>query len=228
MTNSSNVSEKAHESAKKAKQAPECVQYAIIHTLANTVNGAFWGFASMKDVEQHIGDIKESQGNIVVRKLGSDDCLIEVEPNFLVNSIAKIDPDAMTFGDLQNFSNKRAEATVGFEKFLIAQGKKGFSGTIGIYCINEVSTIIYKGTNYPAFRVNMMTALSYMGHYGYAVKINGQFILASNAGQAGQALWDSLILSPTKTGLFIDVKSTYNLEQMKELEQQFKVRYKKK
>jgi hypothetical protein len=57
--------------------------------------------------------------------------------------------------------------------------------------------------------------------YGYQVKV-GSFVSAKQAFGAGDALWSSLTLSPTKTGLFMDIKCTYSADQIKQLEQQFK------
>lgn len=221
--------QRANAAASRAKQMPESIQYAIVTVLPNIVNGAFWGFTDKKSVERHIDAIREAKGNLSARLLGNA-CLIEVNPQYMVTAVAKIDPQAVTQADLNNMKNKMAEAEITFEKWLIAkaktkQGQQPFGGTIGIYCINDVSTITYKGVNYPAFRVDMQKALGYLGRYGYKVQVNGQFMDVNQAVASGQALWSSTILSPTKTGLFISVQSTYSNEQIKQLEQQFKQRY---
>lgn len=221
--------DRANVAAGRAKQMPESVQYAIVTILPNIVNGAFWGFTDKAGVEKHIEAIRQANGNISARLLGNA-CLIEANPNFLVKAVASIDPAAMTQGHIDNMREKKAEAEIAFEKFLISKGKtkqgqQPFGGTIGIYCINDVSTIAYKGVNYPAFRVDMQTALGMLGRYGYKISINGQFVDAMTAANAGQSLWSSTILSPTKTGLFINVQSTYTNDQIKQLEAQFKARY---
>lgn len=221
--------DRAAASASRAKQMPESVQYAIVTILPNIVNGAFWGFTDKAGVEKHIDTIKSAGGNLSARLLGNA-CLIEANPNFLVSAVAQIDPKAVTQADLENMKKKMAEAEVSFEKFLISKGKtkqgqKPFGGAIGIYCINDVTTISYKGVNYPAFRVDMQKALGLLGRYGYKVQVQGQFMDAMSAANSGQALWSSCTLSPTKTGLFINVQSTYTNEQIKQLEAQFKARY---
>ena len=198
--------------------------------LPNILNGAFWGFTDMKSIQEHIEAIKNSGGNLTARQLGNA-CLIEVNPNFMVNAVSAIDPNAVTQKDVQVMTQKRAEAQIAFEKFLIAKGKAiaktgtAFAGTIGIYCTNDVTTINYKGVSYPAFRVDMQTALGLLHKYGYAIKVNGSLVSAQQAANSGQNLWSSTILAPTKTGLFIDIQSTYSAEQIKELEKQFKAQY---
>lgn len=222
--------QRAQVAASRAKQMPESVQYAIVQVLPNIVNGAFWGFTDMAGVKSHIEAIKNSGGNLSARQLGNA-CLIEANPQYLVSAVAQIDPNAVTQADLNNMKNKMAEAEIAFEKWLIHKAKtpKGqaqpWGGTIGIYCINDVNTITYKGVNYPAFRVDMQKALGYLGRYKYKVQVNGQFVDATQAAGMGQALWSSTILSPTKTGLFISIQSTLTNEQVKQLEAQFKARY---
>lgn len=221
---------KANEAAKRAKQMSPSVQYAIVQVLPNIVNGAFWGFTDMHGIKEHIEAIKQSNGQMVARQLGNS-CLIEVTPQYLIQALTTIDPNSVTQKDLQVMTQKRAEAQISLEKFLINRGKssektgKLFAGTAGIYCINDVSTIVYKGVNYPAFRVDMATAIGLFDKYGYSMRVNGKFVPAAQAAKAGQDLWSSVVLSPTKTGLFIDIACTYNATQMKELEKQFKAQY---
>ena len=223
--NSAEIANRANENAKRAAKFPAGVQYAIIQVLPNIRNGAFWSFTDMANIEKHINVIK-SESNIVARKLGNA-CLIEVVPQFMLSSVTSIDPTAITKDDLDKIQTKMAEAVVEFEKFLISRGKKaeGFEGTIGIYCMNDVTSIRYKNVSYPAFRLSMGTVLELLNLYGYAIKVGGNWAYAQQASGAGQALWDSTILSPTKTGIFIDIKSTYTPDRMKECEKQFKAKY---
>lgn len=220
---------KANAAAQKAKQMSPSVQYAIVQVLPNIINGAFWGFTDMRGIQEHIEAIKNSNGQITARQLGNA-CLIEVSPQFLIPAVSQIDANAITQKDVQVMTQARADAQIALERFLISKGKasekmgKPFSGTVGIYCTNDVTTINYKGVSYPAFRVDMQTALSLLHMYGYRVRVNGNFIPADQAANAGQALWSSTILAPTKTGLFIDIVCTYSAAQIKELEKQFKAR----
>lgn len=227
--NRSVINERANQSAKRAKQLPEGVQYAITVALPHICNGAFWGFTSMKSVQEHIKAIKEAAPNITARQLGNS-CLIEVEPGYLIKAVQAVDPNALTQSDLQNIQTARAEAHIAFEKFLIARGKgtaktgKPFEGTIGVYCINDVTTISSKGVNYPAFRLSLPLALQYLAQYGYSVKVNGSYMRAQDAANAGQALWSSLGLAPTKTGVFMDICSYFTPEQYAQLDKNFRQR----
>ena len=50
---STNVDEKSKASAEKAKNLPPSTQYAIVTALPNILNGAFWGFDSVKNAKAH-------------------------------------------------------------------------------------------------------------------------------------------------------------------------------
>lgn len=227
--NNTDINNRANESAKKAKQLSPAAQYAITTALPNVANGAFWGFTSMQGVKQHIESIKSSGGNIIARKVGTA-CLLEVSPSYLLQSVQMIDPNLFDQEMINSINKARAEAHVAFEKFLIARGKevsktgRNYAGTIGIYCTNDVTTIAYKGVNYPAFRLASADVLGYLAQYGYMVKVNNSYCTPQQASQAGSAFWDSMQISPTKTGVFMEICSTYSAEQIKVLEQQFKIR----
>lgn len=221
------VRSKADESAKRALEnlSPSAL-YAISCVAPNVRNGAFWGFAKMRDVQEHAEAIK-ADSNLVARKIGADDVIIEVNPSYLLQNIISVAPDVFTQQDINTMNQNMASAVVEFEKFIVNKGisTPGFGSTIGVYCTNKVTTIAYKGITYPAFRLSMDKALEIMARCGYAVKIGANFIPAAQAFGAGAALWQSARLAETKTGVFINVKSTYTPEQLKEVKKQLDVKY---
>lgn len=223
------VQDRANASAAKAKQFSPGVQYAITCCLGNIMNGAFWGFTDMSGVKEHIEAIREAAPNIVARQLGNA-CLIEVAPQYILGAVQAIDPQALSQQDIQNITMAQAEAHMAFEKFLLAKGKKSckegqaFSGTVGIYCTNDVTTIAYKGINYPAFRLGIQDVLSYLNTYGYTVQVGSSFVSPSEAMNAGATLWGSMHLSPTKTGVFLNIRCNGNAALYQNLEQNLKIR----
>ena len=213
------VSNVAKESAEKAKQLPASTQFAIVTVLPNIVNGAFWGFTTVKDAYEHAEALK-GDVNIQLRKLGNA-CLVEVNPDYLTKAVALVNPDLITQNDMNNMVRGRAEAEAAFEKFLIRTGEKGnFSGLVGIYCVNDSTSIKYKGVSYPAFRLSIKKVLELCKKWGYSVLVGGQYIDPSNAAQAGGALFESMQLSPTNTGIFINIKSNYSPQQIKQMKAQ--------
>lgn len=222
---------RANDLARKASRTSPEVQYAITQVLPNISNGAFWGFTDLKSTLKHTEQIKKSGGNIIARQLDNA-CLIEVSPQFLIQNLAYIDSTILNKKVVDDMVRMRAEATVEMERFLISRCKLSseFIGTIGIYCINDTPTISYKGRNFPAFRVDMQTTLALFDKYEYRIRMNGQFLTPTEISNANKMpdLWKNLFLSPTKTGLFMDVKSpTPNTERVKALEKEFLARYSK-
>lgn len=218
---------RADEAAKKAMESmtPGAL-FAFQLVAKNLKNGVFWGFTTMDNVRQHADDIR-SDSNIRARKVGQKDCIVEVIPEYIFNNIVSILPDAFSPEDVRRMQENMGSATVEFEKFLINKGitNPGFGATIGIYSTNNVTSISYKGYAYPAFRLNMDMALNLLAQNGYAVKVGGTFTNAVNALNAQQQLWESTQLSPTKTGVFINIRSTYSAEQLKQRKAEMKKKY---
>lgn len=219
------VKQKSRDAAQKAKQLPASTQYAIVQVLPNILNGCFWGFTDLNDIKKHYEALKQDK-NIQARKLGNA-CLLEVEPSYLLKAVQMIDAQAINQKDIEVMKKAMFDAEYEFEKFLIrsAQNKAGFGGTIGIYCTNDSTAITYKGTRYPAFRLDLKKTVAYLMQYNYAIQINGQFVPASQASKNGQALFESLNLSPTNTGAFLNIKYLGTPEQGKQYEAQFKMKY---
>lgn len=206
--------------AQKAKSLPVSTQFAIVTVLPNIANGAFWGFSTVKDVQKHAEDLKKD-ANIQLRRIG-DNVVVEVAPDYLLKVTSSVGQELITQKDLAYMTDMSAKAVVEFEKFLISKGKKGFSGMVGIYCTNDTTSISYKGTSYPAFRLPLSKALQICNKYKYRIKIGCQWVAPQFAMSAGQPLFDSLIVSPTKTGIFMEIQSTATAEEMKQFEMRLK------
>lgn len=206
--------------AKKAKNLPVSTQVAIVTVLPNIANGAFWGFTTVNEVKEYAEDLKKDS-NIQLRRVGNN-VIVEVTPNYLLQATATVGQELVTQKDVDRMTSFSAKAVVEFEKFLLNKGKKGFSGLIGIYCTNDTTSISYKGTSYPAFRLPLSKALQICNKFKYMVKVNGQWIAPQQAMSSGQALFDSLIVSPTKTGVFIEIRSTATAEELKQYEAMMK------
>lgn len=221
---------KAEESAKRAVESLSGgTLYAIQCVAPNIRNGAFWGFVSKKEALEHQKSISEDS-NLRARLIGNNDVIIEVSPQYLLKNIIAVAPDVFTQKDIDIMNENMASAVVEFEKFLINKGisTAGFGSTVGIYCVNKVTSIAYKGTTYPAFRLSMEKALEIMSRLGYYIKVGGNFVPAMQAIKMGEALWKSAHLSETKTGVFINIKSSYTPDQLKSIKKQMDVKYGRK
>lgn len=207
--------------AKKAKSFPESTQFAIVTVLPNIANGAFWGFTSVAETKKFAEELKKDK-NIQLRLIGSKDVIVEVDPSYLINVTSSVSKDLINQKDIARMQDMSIKAVADFEKFLINKAKKGFEGLIGIYCTNDTTSISYKGTSYPSFRLPVVKVLQICNDFKYLVKVKGQWVSPSNAMNAGKDLFESLILSPTKTGAFIEIKSTMTLDEVKAIESRLK------
>lgn len=218
MSENKKVDSSAEELGKRASQLPESTQVAIITVLPNIVNGAFWGFTTVKEMQKDAEALKTDK-NITLRKIGKkDDVIVEVDPNYLVKAVSLVGGDAViSKSTVERMKDGIARGIADIEKFLIHKGKKGnFEGLIGVYCVNDTTSITYKGVSYPSFRVPLARVLQACNKYKYMVEVGGKYVTPQQAMQSGQALFDSVILSPTKTGAFIKIKSVGTEEFYKE------------
>lgn len=207
-----------NEHAKKAQQLPASTQFAIVTTLPNIVNGAFWGFTSVEDAKKHKDAFLQDK-NITARKLGNA-CLIEVNPDYLIKVVSLVDSNLVRKEDIDTMRRCMTEAYSSFEKFLVNKGEKGFAGLVGIYCVNDSNAISYKGNSYPAFRLPIEKVIELCNKWGYMISVGGSYVSPKKALSSGQELFNSMTLSPTNTGVFLNIKSTLSSEQIKLMKKQ--------
>lgn len=219
--------QRAKENAKKAKQFPPAVQFAIVAVVPNIVNGCFWGFTDYNDIMEHVEVIRQTP-EIVARKV-QNACIVEVQPNYLLKAVNAIDSTMFNQKDMNVMKESMAKAQVGFEQYLINRAitKKGeqFCETIAIYCTNDTERVSIKDKTYNAFRVTMADLLKYFGMYGYKVRCGSRYVTVQEAAQNSQAVWDATRVAPSKTGLLIDIQNTMNLEVAKRAKENFKAKY---
>lgn len=207
--------------AKKAKSFPESTQFAIVTVLPNIANGAFWGFSTVADTKKFAEELKKDK-SIQLRLVGAKDVIVEVDPNYLISVTSSVSKDLINQKDIARMQDMSIKAVADFEKFLVNKAKKNFEGMVGIYCTNDTTSISYKGVSYPSFRLPVVKVLQICNDFKYMVKIKGQWVSPSAAMNNGKDLFESLILSPTKTGVFIEIKSTMTPEEVKAVEARLK------
>lgn len=217
----SNVNNAADKLAGIAQKLPESTQFALINVLPNIPNGAFWGFTQVSEVAKYADALRQDK-NIMLRKLnGGEAAIIEVNPDYLVKATKAVSDKLITPKDIASMREGIALGAASLEKFLMSSSDTGFKTTIGIYCINDSSAITYKGTAYKAFRVDFRTAMTLFQKWGYTVGVNKQYVTPQVAQQNGVAAFASMKLSPTLTGVFINVAATYSKEQIKQLKAKY-------
>lgn len=193
-------------STKKAQNLPASTQFALATALPNIVNGAFWGFSNVRECQKFADELK-NDSNISLKKLTSGDVVVEVNPSYICSAMASIDSSVVTDTEISKMNAGVQEACAVFEKFLTQKSRKGYNGYIGIYCTNDVSTIVLKGKPYPAFRLPLNQIVAYLAKFGWSIVTPQGAIPANAIGSNASAVWDSIIMSPTRTGVFLPVRS---------------------
>ncbi len=205
------------------------IQYLISQIMPNIVNGAFWSFIDKQIVMNYMEDIRNSNGQIVVRQL-QNIALLEISPYCLINTFNETSSEPITAKDVENITQVIADTQITFERFLINRGKSSeetgqlFANKIAIYNTKDTMITIHNGINYPAFAIDMRIALSLLYMYGYKIKVAGRYVTASEVAEAGNDLWSSVTLTPDKSAVFIDIACTYDSSRIKQLEKEFKIR----
>lgn len=195
-----------------ATNFPEGAQFAIVVAGANSKSGCFWGFSDVRTLRNKIEAIKQ-EPDIQVKRLANEACLVEINPNRMFDILRAANPNLFTAKDVHDAKQMMEEAEQDFVKYLILNGKKSLdkqNNTIGIYCVNDVTTIKYKGQSFPAFRINLNTALRLMDTYQYGFVIDGKVITPKQLASIEETALSKFVLSPTKTGVFVQVKPLQN------------------
>ena len=203
---------------------PEGAQFAIVTAGANSKHGCFWGFSDVRTLRNKIEAIKQ-EPSIQVRRLANEACLIEIKPDRMLQILNAANPNLFTAKDCEDAKQMMQEAEGDFIKYMLTNGKKSpdkQNNTIGIYCTNDVTTIKHKGQSYPAFRVNLETALRYMDQYQYGIVVDNKVITARQVVSMGPSVYEKFTLSPTKTGIFVQVKPLQNSLFYNNVEKQLK------
>lgn len=198
------TSKRAEMQASKAAQLDAGTQFAIVQCVPNIANGAFWGFCNVDEAMKFQEGLKANK-NVSVKKIKGG-CLVEVSPEYLLNTMHRIDPMLTDQKGMSNIKEGIAKARVEFDKFLGRKAKDSSytGGMLGIYCINDTPTISFNGERYPAFRVDLATTLQGLSKYGFNVVINGKKVPASKV-KSIKELCQSMTVSPTNTGVFITI-----------------------
>lgn len=226
------IDARAKQASKNLNKFDESTQFAVFKVVPNVLNGVFWGFCTEQEMKKHLKALNANP-NVVLRRIQSG-YIVEIEPSYCIQVLQAVDAESITQKDIEVMRKNIAEAQIAFEKFLINKGKKPdqatgkqYQGVVGVYCINDVTTICYKGANYPAFRLDANNFCQLLKKYGYMINYGNKWFDPMQLLQSGD-LFTLMQISPTKTGAFIYIGSTVGYDQMKQAEKNFKAVYGKK
>lgn len=187
--------------ANELQKYPLEVSVGVGIIIPNLVNGCSWGIVNDTNEEyKKCLDAIKSNGNMSSYKIRGG-YLVTMNMDYLLSILGRIASGYVTQRDLQIASEHRKKALVDLEKFM----KKGGSGKIGIYNLNDSPRITVKGVTYPAFCVTMPDLLALCVRNGYGLKLGGVVRTPNQvASHIGQVI-PRLEIAPSSNALFIEI-----------------------
>ena len=200
-------------------------QYVLSRILPNTIKGCFYTFIPVNDIQENLLEL-ESNPNFDIKRFG-DYLVIEVNPPYAINKINETQPNTFYQGDIEVVTQEIANAVVEFEKFLVKRGSTtdNFKTTIAIYSNNKNPMVMYNNVNYPAFRLNLLKTLQVLKVYDYQIKLGNTYVPIDIAIQNMGDLMKSMMVSPVKNGIFLNICCGVSKEQMKQKEVELRQKY---
>lgn len=187
--------------ANELQKYPIEVGVVVGVVIRNLVNGCSWGFVNddNEEFKKCLGAIN-SNGNMSCFPIRGG-YLVNINMDYLLSILSKVASGYVTPRDLQIAGKHREDALVGLEKFM----KKGGSGKIGIYNLNDSPRITVKGVSYPSFCVTILDLLTMCVRNGYGLKLGGKVRTAQQVASCLDKVIPRLEIAPSGNALFIEV-----------------------
>lgn len=196
------VSAAAVKFATELQKYPVEVAVGVGVVLPNLVNGCSWGFVTGTNTEfvKVLDNIKRNPAMGYFKIKGG--YLLNIDMGYLLNILSKIAGGYVTNEDLRIASEHRQKALADLEKFF----KRGGSGKIGIYNLNDSPRITVKGEGYPAFCVTMQDLLVMCIRNGYGLRLGNAVRQPKQVADHMIQVVEKLEIAPSGNALFIDVE----------------------
>lgn len=187
--------------ATELQKYPPEVAVGVGIVIPNLVNGCSWGFVndSNEEFKKCLSAI-DSNPNMSSFKIKGG-YLVNINMDYLLPLLSRITSGYVTQRDLQIAGEHRKKALVDLEKFM----KKGGTGRIGIYNLNDSPRITVKGISYPAFCVTMPDLLTMCVRNGYGLKLGGVVRTPGQVANHINQVIPKLEIAPSGNALFIEI-----------------------
>lgn len=199
-----NFDEKTKNFLKRLEMQPEGIQIVVTHLLQNARNAGNWGF--LRDSEpstKYILEALRKMDYITIYEI-KDGYIFRLPLEKLFSILGEVVPEI--------YSNKEKEMALDFREKSLGKFKTFLSSgvrkaKIGIYGLNDSSTISIKGKFYKSFNFELQMALLLMQEYGYDLKIEGRILPVEFALLENRfpLVLKKLELAPSKHGLMLDI-----------------------
>lgn len=191
----------AQKFAESLQKYPTEVQVGVGIVLPELMNGCSWGFVpdTNDEYKRVLEDIGKNRNMSSIKVQGG--FLYSIDMSYLLSVLGNVASGLYTKQDLEIASRHRMEALNALEKFL----RKGETGKIGIYSLNDSPRITVKGVSYPAFCVTMQDLLSACVKNGYGLKLGNTVRTPGEVLSHAVQVVERLEIAPSKNALFIEV-----------------------
>lgn len=190
--------------AEALSKYPEEVTLGVGLVIVNFINGCSWAFVpdSNKEYPRYLESIqKNPQMSSTKIKNGY---LYNINMDYLIQILRRTAGGYVTVRDLELATEHRNQALMSLEKFM----KSGKSGMIGIYCLNDSTSITIDGIRYPAFSVTLNDLLAMCVRNGYSVKLGGKNRTPNEVSAHAREVLSRLMMSPSGNALMIGISKS--------------------
>lgn len=187
--------------ANELQKYPLEVAVGVGIIIPNLVNGCSWGFVNdSNDEYKKCLKAIQSNENMSSYKIKGG-YLVNMNMDYLLSILSRIASGYVTPKDLQIASEHRRKALVDLEKFM----RKGGSGKIGIYNLNDSPRITVQGVSYPAFCVTMPDLLALCVRNGYGLRLGGNMRTPNQVASHIDQVIPRLQIAPSGNALFVEI-----------------------
>lgn len=192
--------------------------------------GGNWGFikSDKRDFKGQLETLRQEKPHIKAIKV-ENGALILAEENFLAHNVNLAVPNAIGTPFAQMAFKRKEEERARFNKFVesVAKGKSShvkssqgyYSLTLGVFCVNDTNAIRVNGKDYPAYKLTLLEALTYVNQltntgkkvFVRAVREDGTsyFDLVGNLANNAKGVADiyrGLEIAESDTGVFLSIR----------------------
>lgn len=187
--------------AEKFSTYPIEEQIAFGVVAANILNGCSWGFSVGKNPEilENLSRFNESK--VVSAVVVENGYLISISWDWVMNLLRTIGSGVFTAKDLKIANDFRAKSLVDLDRRL----KRGYSGKLGILCVNDSESITVSGKRYPAYSVSLLDLVSICIKNNYNIQVGNFVKTPSEIAKYSNAVISKLQVAPSGNALFINI-----------------------
>lgn len=193
-----------HENLEKYGPA---VQTAVEAIMNNFLKGCNWEILTTenKEIRDRFNEINSSKDVSLYKIQGestkTSGYIITMDSRAIAEILGTECFNMYSEADLKKSMAKRDKQIADLANFM----SKGKEGKIGIFNVNDSTTITVKGTTYPAFAVTFNALLGLCSQFGYGLVLD-KLRTVEECAPLSSEIVKKLTVAPSKNALFVTIK----------------------